>query len=152
MTNPDNDTMLNPVMIPGLTESLRIRCVRTDYSHFAQPRCQISSCNSLIVFMSPRHPFAPKTYPAGLLVFRIKLKSRFSNRVPIEIPDVLSFISVHLHPALPYMAMCYTPGAQAEIHDEESEPPQLHLRIVNLESLVIEVIDVPEKTLLYIKR
>lgn len=149
LTSPNDDTISDPFMIQGLTESLPSHRVGAKSGHL---QCQISYCKSFVAFTSRGDLWDLKTYPSSLLVFRIDLRSRLSTQLQIGLPDALSFMSAHLHPSISLIAMCFASATEAELDDWESEPPQLHLRILNLESLVTEVIDVPEMTLKYIEQ
>ena len=145
LTSPPNETIPDPFMISGLTELLQIRRVKADSSHFANLRCQISSCKSFVVYTSPGTPVERETYPSDLLVFRIDLKSRLSTRQQVDLPNIFSFMSVDLHPSLSLMAMCFASATEAHSQDWESEPPQMHLRMLNLESMAVEVIAIPDR-------
>ena len=152
---PKNDTMLDPLKIPGITELIQSRRVGLKASRYAHFRCQISLCKSFIVFVNPGAPpdgDISAIYPTDLLVFRIELRLRLVTQLQIDLPDTLSFMSVQLHPFLPLMAMCFASATEVEIRDWESELPQLHMKILNLETLVAKVIDVPDKTPEYIER
>ena len=152
LTSPNNDTVSDPFVIQDLTRMLPSHRVGVKSGHFANLGCQISSCKSFIAFTSPGDRIDFKTYPGSLLVFRIELRSRLSTRLQIELPDTLSFMSAHLHPSLPLMAMSFASATETQFHDLVLEPPQWYLRILDLESLVVEVIDVPDETPVYVTR
>ena len=133
--------------IEGLLELLERHRTRLIVPRrFPQFRCLISLCNSYVFFISPGDPFDREAAPSIIYAFRIDLVSRSSTRLELHLPKDLTYISADFHPSQRLMLLSYASSSKPDIQVLEEMPP-LEIAIVDLESLEIKPISLPEDVL-----
>ncbi len=130
--------------LPELLERHRTRLVVP--RHSSQFRCLISPCNSYVIFISPGDPYDREADPSTIYAFRIDLVSRSSTRMNLHLPKDLTSISADFHPSQHLMLLGYSSSSETEIQVLEQMPP-LEIAIVDLESLEMKPISLPEDVL-----
>lgn len=137
----DGDDALIPFTIEGLPALLephrsRIASLRL--------RCHVSPCQSYVVYEGEGDQWGGARYTAAIMLFRIDLKSRTSTKLELKIPEKLVSASAAFHPSLPLMTLSYASPSPAEAKTLQHQAPMLHLAVVDLRSLEITRLAIPD--------
>lgn len=140
--NVSSETLtLEPFTIEGLPALLESQRSST----FRDLQCYISPCNSLVVYVCKGDQWGNRfRYSSAIFLYRIDLEKRTSVRLELNLPEELVCPHASFHPSLPLMAISYASPTASELETILEKPPSLSLAILDLNSLEMVKVEVPE--------
>ena len=137
----DADKALIPFTIEGLPALLEHH---RSFIASSRLRCHVSPCQPYVVYVGEGYPWDGATYIAAIMLFHIDLKSRTSTKLELKIPEKLMSAWAAFHPSLPLMTLSYASPSPAEAKTIQHKAPMLHLAVVDLRSLEITRLAIPD--------
>ena len=107
--------------------------------------CQISPCNSYVIYVSRGVQWGKDSlYSSAFLLYHIDVQKQTSARLRLMLPERMISSHATFHPSLPLMTLSYASPTATELEVIEQLLPELRPVIIDLNSLEMKILKVPE--------